>query len=59
MFFDRIFRYSLVDEEVKDLGALISLKLDNRACHLITGGGAVAGEFLIDLYEIMYGTQGR
>jgi len=48
--FDRPFRYPLLDEEVINLGPLVSLKLDNHACLLITSDGAVAGEFLIVLY---------
>ena len=43
---DRGLLYSVLDKEIRDICALVSLKLDDLAQLLILDDGAIASEFL-------------
>jgi len=52
---DRRARDAFLDEEVADLCALITLKLDNLASFLVIDKGTIAGEFLLECLQEFLG----
>jgi hypothetical protein len=53
MHLDGGFLQTILDEEGRDLGTLISLELDNLAHFLIVDKSAVTSEFLLRLIKLI------